>query len=221
MADKYVPIFFDWIEATQELKAQEKGRLIDAIVLYARGGDWSELLEGNERYVFPMFQLQIDRAKKVSIKRAESGSMGGKQTEAKSSKSKQTEANRSKHSNKNKEEYEYEYKHEEENKKEREGTRATRFTPPTVEEVSGYAAEKGWTDQQFSAQRFVDFYASKGWIVGKNPMKDWKAAARGWVSRDGTHAKTAWKEKGGARNAVAGRRTFEPPRPIFSEDEIL
>ena len=42
MADKYVPIFYDWIEATQELNAQEKGRLIDAIVLYARGGDWQE-----------------------------------------------------------------------------------------------------------------------------------------------------------------------------------
>ena len=59
----YVPIFFDWPEATKELKHQEKGRLIDAIVIYARGGDWSELLEGNERYLFPMFQLQVDRSR--------------------------------------------------------------------------------------------------------------------------------------------------------------
>ena len=111
MADKYVPIFFDWPEATRELKAQEKGRLIDAIVLYARGGDWSELLEGNERYVFPMFQLQIDRANNISSKRAEAGFAGGKQNQAKPSKPKQTEANRSKTPN----EYNNEYEYEEEN----------------------------------------------------------------------------------------------------------
>jgi hypothetical protein len=34
------------------------------------------------------------------------------------------------------------------------------------------------------AQRFVDFYSSKGWTVGKSPMKDWRAAVRNWASRD-------------------------------------
>lgn len=58
-----------------------------------------------------------------------------------------------------------------------------RFTPPTVEDVQKYADEKHWTPQEFSADRFVDFYSSKGWKVGRDTMKDWKAAARGWVSR--------------------------------------
>lgn len=57
-----------------------------------------------------------------------------------------------------------------------------RFTAPTVDEVKAYAGEKGYTG--FSAERFVDYYASKGWVVGKSPMKDWKAAVRGWASRD-------------------------------------
>lgn len=57
-----------------------------------------------------------------------------------------------------------------------------RFTPPTVDEVAAYAAEKGYTG--FSADRFCDFYASKGWKVGKEGMKDWRAAVRGWVARD-------------------------------------
>lgn len=55
---------------------------------------------------------------------------------------------------------------------------APRFSPPTVEEVREYASEKGYTG--IDADRFVDFYASKGWMVGKNPMKDWKAAVRNW-----------------------------------------
>ena len=71
MADKYVPVFYDWIEATQELNDQEKGRLIDAVVLYARGGDWQERIKGNERYAFPVFRLQVDRAKDLSGLRAE------------------------------------------------------------------------------------------------------------------------------------------------------
>ena len=36
------------------------------------------------------------------------------------------------------------------------------------------------------SENFVDFYTSKGWLVGKVPMKDWKAAVRGWVSRKKT-----------------------------------
>ena len=110
MADKYVPIFFDWVEVTGELNAQEKGRLIDAIVQYARGGDWQEQIKGNERYLFPAFRQQIDRAKDVSSKRGESGSKGGKQKVANSSKPKQTEAN----SSKTPKEYEYKYNNEEE-----------------------------------------------------------------------------------------------------------
>lgn len=57
-----------------------------------------------------------------------------------------------------------------------------RFSPPGLEEIEAYFAEKGGTAAQ--AERFRDFYESNGWKVGKNPMKSWKAAASGWMSRD-------------------------------------
>lgn len=57
-----------------------------------------------------------------------------------------------------------------------------RFTPPTIEEASAYFAEKGESSSE--AQRFFDYYTSNGWRVGKNPMKDWHAAASGWISRN-------------------------------------
>ena len=64
---------------------------------------------------------------------------------------------------------------------------AARFRAPSPEEVaeyaSAYAASKGidlaLTD--FDPERFVDFYAQKGWMVGKSRMKDWKASVRNWV----------------------------------------
>ena len=65
----------------------------------------------------------------------------------------------------------------------------TRFAAPTVDEVKAYAIEKGYAG--FDAERFVDYYASKGWLVGRSPMKDWRAAVRGWVSRDNGNAPAA------------------------------
>lgn len=63
-----------------------------------------------------------------------------------------------------------------------------RFRAPTTEEVEEYAADyaeaKGLDPGGFSAERFIDYYTSNGWKVGRNPMKDWKAAARDWVRRD-------------------------------------
>ena len=62
---------------------------------------------------------------------------------------------------------------------------AKRFTPPTVEEVRAYCQERG---NHVDPERFVDFYSSKGWMVGKNHMKDWRAAVRTWERDDNGHA---------------------------------
>lgn len=56
--------------------------------------------------------------------------------------------------------------------------RSTRFVPPTVDEIAAYAAEKDY--KRVDADRFWNFYQSKGWKVGKSPMKDWKAAVSNW-----------------------------------------
>jgi len=60
-------------------------------------------------------------------------------------------------------------------------SKAQPFTPPTVEEVAGYVCEKRLA---VDAEYFVDFYASKGWMVGKSSMKDWQATLRNWGRRE-------------------------------------
>lgn len=57
----------------------------------------------------------------------------------------------------------------------------TRFSPPSTEQIREYIEEKGFT---FDAERFHDFYEANGWMVGKNKMRDWKAAARNWQARE-------------------------------------
>lgn len=57
------------------------------------------------------------------------------------------------------------------------GTAPKRFVKPTVEEIAQYCAERG---NNVDAQKFYDYYESNGWKVGRNSMKDWKAAVRTW-----------------------------------------
>ena len=58
---------------------------------------------------------------------------------------------------------------------------AARFTPPTAEEVSAYCLER---QNDVNPEAFIDFYESKGWMIGKNKMKDWKSAVRTWEKRE-------------------------------------
>lgn len=59
-----------------------------------------------------------------------------------------------------------------------------RFIPPTVDEVSDYAFSKGYS---IDAELFVNFYESKGWYVGKNKMKNWRAAVATWQKNEQKH----------------------------------
>lgn len=79
----YVKVFQDWTKQTENLKDAEKGRLIDAMVLYAATGeDVTERLSGNERILFPVYQAQIDRDRRAladySKQQSENGSKGGR-----------------------------------------------------------------------------------------------------------------------------------------------
>ena len=107
MAERYIPIFLDFNETTQDLTDEECGRLIRAVVRYANGEETEPLLTGAERIAFRFMKGNVDRNIQLSETRAQAGSRGGtvskpKQTEAKASKPKQTEAKGSKNTTKTK-----------------------------------------------------------------------------------------------------------------------
>ena len=58
----------------------------------------------------------------------------------------------------------------------------SRFYPPTLDEIKAYCNER---NNLVDPDRFYDFYSAKGWMVGKNKMKDWKAAVRTWEKEAG------------------------------------
>jgi len=63
----------------------------------------------------------------------------------------------------------------------KEGENAKRFAPPSIDEVNNYISEMGYS---VDGEAFVAFYNSKNWFVGKNKMKDWRAAVLTWQKRN-------------------------------------
>lgn len=89
----------------------------------------------------------------------------------------------------------------------------TRFVPPTVEECDQFFSENGSTMTE--ATKFHCYYTSNGWKVGKSPMKDWRASARGWIARtrDGFGAQAQPRQQ-----AAPPQRTSNPFLQMLEEE---
>ena len=185
----YLKIWTSFREVIDPLNDGERGRLFTAMLEYAELGTLPEF-KGNERFIWPSAKQAIDRAAEKAEILHQNGAKGGrppKQNKRKPNETKenQTEPNKSCRFDKEKE-------------KERDIKETTlkggkekplaRFSPPTVDEVAAYCRER---QNDVNPQRFVDFYAAKGWKIGQNPMKDWKAAVRTWETRDNEPGKPA------------------------------
>lgn len=163
------------------LTDEQRGKLLTAILNYSEYGELPDF-DGALLMAFAFIRTSLDRdaeswAEKRA-KRAEAGRNGGLAKAANASNAKQSQANLAV------------------NapvpvnvpvpvsggiRKADKPPRAARFTPPTVDEVKSYCAERM---NCVDPERFVDFYASKGWLVGKQKMRDWRAAVRSWERSD-------------------------------------
>ena len=73
------------------------------------------------------------------------------------------------------------------NDKEISTTKKPKFIPPTIQEVAQYCKDR---NNNVNPSKFIDFYTSKGWLIGKNKMVDWKAAVRTWESKEESKPET-------------------------------
>jgi len=77
------------------------------------------------------------------------------------------------------------------------------FRKPTVEEVQAYINENNYN---VDAEHFIDYYTANGWKVGRNPMKDWKAAVRTWARNDhGTYNGTGSSKRSSISGSIRPR----------------
>lgn len=195
MERKQFTWYRSYYDALKELPAEEFRDIVLAVCAYALDGEEPEL-SGVARAIFTLIRptLEVGRSKAENRSRAEQTSISAEQTgnspEQTKNKPEQTQNKRKQTGNKpeqtrNKPEQTRKEK-EEEKEREKESENDSycsppppsgpkRFVPPTLAEVQSYVAQR---QSPVDPQGFIDFYASKGWMVGKTPMKDWKAACR-------------------------------------------
>lgn len=77
-----------------------------------------------------------------------------------------------------------------------------KFIPPSVQLVQEYCNER---KNGISAYTFVNFYQSKGWLVGKSKMKDWKAAVRTWEQKNEENGKSNNQTGAAGKNFSTGK----------------
>ncbi|WP_320920292.1 DUF6291 domain-containing protein [Eisenbergiella porci] len=175
-------LYTDYRRQFDLLTDAELGQLIRAVMDYVETGQPPDLPAGPQM-AFAFISAQIDRDMKkyqeVVEKRRAAGSAGGKQkaSNAKQNMASVANANTCKQTL-------HDNDHVNENDIKKKDTKVSKeksFIPPSVENVREYCQEGGY---RVDAECFVNFYESKGWMVGKNRMKDWKAAVRKWARND-------------------------------------
>lgn len=189
--DSFV-FYRSFIEACKELDAEDFKAAITAMCDYALDGE-ETATTGVAKALFTMAKPVLD----ANTKRYENGCKGGRpknQTETEQEPNEnQTETNA--------EPYEDEDVdvNVDVDIKEKSVAKATpkektqkRFSPPTTEQVKEYCLERG---NSIDPEAFVDFYSAKGWKVGSQSMKDWRAAVRTWEKRDKERARSGTSNK--------------------------
>ena len=171
---KYLKVFVDFADKIELLGDAERGRLFTAMLEYASSGAEPDL-RGNERFIWPTAKSEIDRQSESYKARCETNRKNiTSRYESIRIATNRNESYQDKDKDKDKDKENISFPPD--------GVKdSARAHRPTVEEVAAYCRERG---NSVDAERFVDFYASKGWKVGNQPMKDWKACVRTWERRE-------------------------------------
>lgn len=205
---EYIPTFFGYRKSLASLTDEQFGRVIRAALAYAEDGEVQDL-EPLETLAFAVVRGDIDRSKAAYDERCENNR---KSVQKRWEKAKAEEGpSIAERLNADTNVYErmnaipdhtnvYERYETKQNKTKQDKTnqnnesisasddakptraKAKRFSPPSVDEVAAYCAEAGYST--INPEAFVDYYEARGWKIGSQSMKDWRATVRNWARRD-------------------------------------
>lgn len=181
MRDSFI-FYRSFYEAIKDLPRDVQGEIYTAIMEYSLYGKETEQLKPIARSIFTLIRPQID----INNQRYENGKKGGRRKTEEEPNDNQTITKHEPNVNDNVNVNDI---------KEIDKEKPSRFYPPTLEDIKNYCDER---NNKVNAEGFFDFYTSKGWMIGKNKMKDWKSAIRTWERKQ--------KEEGGTNEPQSKRR---------------
>lgn len=183
MPKKYIPVQFapriyaEWGELISDLSDSDKARIFEAIIKYPN----IELDSGVWRFI--KSQLEKDYQaflSKCAGNKEKAKNYWGITKENKSITTAIPSSTLDSQGITKENQGEPKHKQETETKteiKEKNIKKENRFVKPSLDEIKAYCIERG---NNVNPAKFFDFYESKGWKVGKNPMKNWQASVRTW-----------------------------------------
>ena len=201
-------VFHDWLEPIEHLSDADCGRLFRSMIKYSETGEIPSF-DGAVAMAFAFIRPVMDRnAEKWEDERRQRSEAGRKGGIAKSRKmtgttkerlaepssasfdvanagfAKQTVANLAVNVNECVNVHDPVNVGDDVMQNEAKSSPRSLFKPPSIDEVKEYCAERGG---KVDPQRWYDYYQSNGWKVGRNPMKDWRAAVRSWETNLYSH----------------------------------
>ena len=162
-------IFYkSFYDSIKELNSKDQVQIYNAIFSYQFDNELIEL-KGVCKSIFTLIIPQLE----ANNQRYNNGCKGGRPKSKEKPKQNQNETKIKPNVNVN--------DNVNENDIEKEIYKEKEFKPPTLNKVDEYCKER---NNGIDAQKFIDFYESKGWMIGKNKMKDWKACVRTWEQKN-------------------------------------
>lgn len=197
-------LYDDYFQHFKLLPLAEAGILTLAIFEYHKTEKIPKDLPPTVRMAFSFIQTKMDRDaesyRKIVERNKLNGSKGGRPSKAKKptglsgEKKEPRKADSDSDSDSGNE-------HEKKEKKKK-----GRFRPPTQNEVQEYSRESG---HRINAGKFVDFYESKDWFVGKTRMKSWQAAVRNWSRREKEDSRKPWNRDAEKERVIEKQKDAE------------
>lgn len=173
-------------EDLDEFTYDELGRIFKAMILISNNEEPIDLTHLEKRVIKEWIKFDTTASKRYEAC-ITNGQKGGRPKDNQKENQKETKAKPNTKPNTKPNSVEEE---EEEEKDISKDMNKKRFKKPTVEEVRAYCLER---KNGINAETFVAFYDSKGWLVGKSPMKDWRACVRTWEQNNYGKPKTMHK----------------------------
>lgn len=184
---KYLKIFTDFLDVTASLSDGALGRLFRAMLRYAREGAAPEL-KGKEAVAWVVARQHIDREAEAYENTVEARREAGRRS-GQARKQKEQAATTTNKTNKTNQDKDKDKEKDNDKDKDKDkdslssgggAAPGEREKKPTLEEVMAFSQREGIeTDVSY----FYNYYEANGWRMGRNPMRDWKAALRAWAKK--------------------------------------
>lgn len=205
MARKFLCVYYDQEEAWTQLGDGEAGRLLKALIAYAKRGE-EPALTGAERSAWAFLKVQVDANNdsydaKVSKCREAGKASAAKRQQVSTDVNERQRVSTNKNNNKNKNK----------NKNNNDIGSSGRFAPPTLDEVRAYVTEKGLS---VDPVKFFDYFTEGNWIDSKgNPVRNWKQKILTWDNKEPAPAQPKKKQ-------YTPQADYVPPKPKMTIEQI-